>query len=250
MAIKGKNRTKSKPKPLARAPRREPVIVKPPLPARRWVQVTAALLVGAFAFMTAVWVTNGLRQDGRDKDARAAAAAAHSADATRQTAGQTWKQTVEGAMSQVGTVDPTLTPNIFVAMNKAIDEMVKKDTVPPPAVKIFKAGAKSAKKAVDDLTNFDLTGTIKDKGFDAAGAGFFTESRDRLAAAIGLYQRAAEAALLAARAPDAERKPLAALADHLRSDANAQFQAAWTIYQSALGSAGIGPKAPTGLGSG
>ena len=117
--------------------------------------------------------------------------------------------------------------------------MKKKNTVPNDALTTFTAGAADAEKAVADLTNFDLTSTIKDKGFDVAGAEYFTESRDRLAYALTSYQRAAEAALVAAKAPDAQRKALTAVADHLRSDANTQLQTAWSIYQSALGSAGI-----------
>jgi len=245
MAIKGKSRTKSKPKQVARAPRHEPVVVKPPLPMRRWVQVTAGVLLGALAVMVVIWATNNLRQEKADK---AAAAAAHTAAANKLTAGQAWKGAVEGAIARVGTVDPNLTPVIFKSMNAAIDQMVKDNTVPGPAVTIFKQGASSAQASVKALTNFDLTGTIKDQGFDVAEAEYFTESRDRLVAALTTYQRAAEAALLAANATPQERKALAAQADNLRSDANTQFQTAWAVYQSALGAAGIAPKPPTAPG--
>ena len=245
MAIKGKSRTKSKPKQVARAPRHEPVVMKPPLPMRRWVQVTAGVLLGALAVMFVMWVTNNLRQEKADK---AAAAAAHTAAANKLAAGQAWQGAVTGAISRVGTVNPSLTPEIFKSMNAAIDQMVKDNTVPGPAVKIFQAGASSSKKSVKALSDFDLTGTIKDQGFDVAEAEYFTESRDRLIAALTTYQRAAEAALLAAKATPEERKALAAQADNLRSDANTQFQTAWAVYQSALGAAGIAPTPPAGLG--
>lgn len=245
MAIKGKNRTKSKPKQVARAPRHEPVIIKPPLAMRRWVQVTAGALAGALVVMAVVWVTNNLRQEKAEK---AAAAAAHTAAANKLTAGQAWQGAVTGAISRVGTVDPSLTPEIFKSMNAAIDQMVKNNTVPGPAVKIFEAGASSAKKSVKSLSEFDLTGTIKDQGFDVAEAEYFTGSRDRLIASLTTYQRAAEAALLAANATPEQRKELAAQADNLRSDANTQFQTAWAVYQSAIGAAGIAPTPPAGLG--
>jgi hypothetical protein len=247
MAIKGKSRTKSRPKQVARAPRHEPVVVKPPVLARRWVQVTAAMLVGAFAIMVAVWATNGLRQDKANKDAAAAASTARTG---KLAAGQAWQGSVTGVMSQLGTPNPTLSPVLFTAMNATIDTMKKKDTVPKGAAKVFQSALTDAKKAVSDLTNFDLTTTIQGKGFNVGEAEYFTDSKDRLTAAIGAYQRAAETALLAARAPAAERKALTVIADELRSDANAQFQTGWTTYESAMGAAGIAPSPNNGGSSG
>lgn len=246
MAIKGKSRTKSKPKQVARAPRHEPVIVKPPVFARRWVQVVAAMLVAAFAVMVLIWVTNGLRQDKRTK---ADAAAVRTTGASKRTAGLAWQSVVQGAVNRVGTTTAPLPPDLFKALNAAIDTMKKKNTVPKDAATTFTAGAADAAKSVADLTNFDMPGTIKNKGFDVAGAEYFTESRDRLVYALTSYQRAAEAALVAAKAPDAQRKALTAIADHLRSDANTEFTTAWSIYQSALGSAGIATT-PTSTGAG
>jgi len=236
MAIKGKSRTKSKPKQVARAPRHEPVVVKPPLLARRWLQVTAATLAGVFAVMVVVWVTNGLRQDRRTK---ADAAAAQSSGATKRTAGLAWQSTVTGAINEVGSVSAPLPPNLFAPMNAAIKTMKEKNTLPKDAVKTFADAVKHAKKAVSDLTNFDLTTTIRDKGFDVAGAEFFSDSKDGLTATITTYQRAAEAALAAAKAPASERKALTGIAFSLTSDANTQLTSAWSIYQSALGAAGI-----------
>ena len=68
MAIKGKSRTKSRPKQVARAPRREPVVVKPPLFQRRWLQLTAAFILGVLAMSIVVWVSHGVhrqRAEGR-----------------------------------------------------------------------------------------------------------------------------------------------------------------------------------------
>lgn len=246
MAIKGKSRTKSKPRPVARAPRHEPVVVKPPLLVRRWVQVTAALVVGAFAAVVVVWATNGLRKDSHDK---AAASAAQSTGATKRAAGLAWQSTVEGAMNQIGTLNAPLPPDLFKTMNHDIDVMKKQGTAPGDALKVFAAAVTSAKKAIGDLTNFDLTSTISGKGFDVGGAEYFTESKDRLNSAIKTYQRAAEAAIRAVHATGAEHTNLTTLADNLRSDANTEFQTAWGIYQSAIGAAGIATT-PTGAGSG
>jgi hypothetical protein len=246
MAIKGKSKTRNRPKQVARAPRHEPVVVKPPLLARRWVMVVAAALVGAFGVMVVIWATNNVREEHRANEARAAA---QTTGASKRTAALAWQAAVTDATSPLGQTDPSLPPNIFVDMNKAIDQMVK-GKVPPSAVKTFQTAQKNAAKSVKGLSNFDLAAAIKDKGFEVSEAQYFTESKDRLIAAIQTYQRAAEAALLAAKAPADQLKGMASLADHLRSDANTQLQSMWTIYQSALGSAGISPKPPAGLGGG
>ncbi len=73
MAIKSK-KPRSKPKQVARAPRREPVAVPTPFLSRRWVQAVAVFVVGVFAMTFFVWLTNGLRSN--DAEAEAAAEAA------------------------------------------------------------------------------------------------------------------------------------------------------------------------------
>jgi hypothetical protein len=247
LAIKGKS--KSRPKQVARAPRHDPVEVKPPIFARRWVQVTAAVVVGVLAMMFLVWVTNSIREERRTN---AANEAADRAGASKRTAGLAWQGAVEGAVSRIGTVNPSVVPNIFTTLNADIDQMVKQGTVSDKAETVFEAGRKSAAASVKALQNFDLSGTISNKGFDVAEALYFTQSRDGLVAAIRAYQRAAEAALIATRlhgTPAFEDQ--VTLADELRQDANAEFQTAWSTYQSALGAAGIAPKPPsTGIGGG
>ena len=61
MAIKGKKKPKQRSAP--RPPRHEPVAPPTPFLHRRWVQLTAGFLVGAFAMIVLVWVTNSLRAD-------------------------------------------------------------------------------------------------------------------------------------------------------------------------------------------
>jgi hypothetical protein len=247
MAIKGKTKTKSRPKQVARAPRHEPVVMKPPLFARRWLQVTAAMLVGVFAVMVVVWVTNGLRQDSRTK---ADSAAAQASGATKRTAGLAWQSTVTAAVNEVGTVSPPLPPNLFAPMNAAIKTMKDKGTLPKGAVKTLSDAVTHAQKAVKDLSDFDLTTTISGKGFDVAGAQDFSTSKDELTAALSIYQRAAEMALAAAKGPDSQRKSLTTFAFNLTGDANTQFTKAWSVYESALGDAGIAATPGAGAAGG
>lgn len=241
MAIKGKSKAKSKARPAARAPRREPVVVKPPLLQRRRVQVIGAFVLGLIAASFVVWVTNGLRQNQADAEAADSAA-------TRRAAATAWQRQVESEASTIGTVQQGLPPNVFPAMNAAIDAM-KKGTVPPTATETFDGAAKGAAAVVKSLTAFDLASTIADQGFDEAQALTFTDSRDRLINALILYQRAAEVGAMAADATGAQRTALTKTADTLRSNANTEFQQAWDTYGEALAAGGINITVPAGTNS-
>lgn len=231
MAIKGKSKPKGKSKAVARAPRREPVTVKPPLFQRRWIQLVTFFVLGVIAMTIFVWVTNGLRQDRADKDASAAAA-------TRLVAANAWQREVESAVGNVGTVSNTgQAPAIFADTNAAIDAL-KKGSAPAGAAATFGTAVKDAQTAIDSLTKFDVAGTIRNQGFDEAEALFFTDSKDRLVNALTLYQKAAETGKLAVLANGAQAASLTQLADELRSAANTEFQQAWSTYGEALVSGG------------
>jgi hypothetical protein len=238
MAIKGKNRAKSKPRPAARAPKRDPVVVKPPFFQRRWVQVALACVLGAAATLIVIWVTNGLRQNSADAQAAADAA-------TRRAAATAWQQEVEAQISKVGTPQQGRPPLVFPAMNTALDAM-KRGTVPPTAADTFGGAADGAAAAVKALSAFDLAGTIEGQGFDVAQALSFTDSKDRLANALILYQRASEVAVLAAKATGAQQTTLTKTADDLRNNAATEFQQAWITYGEALAAGGINNTLPTG----
>ena len=64
MAIKGKGKTKSR--SVARAPKRGPVPVPVPFVQKRWVQVTAAVIVGFLAFWLLTWVIDGLQANDEE----------------------------------------------------------------------------------------------------------------------------------------------------------------------------------------
>jgi hypothetical protein len=243
MAIKGKSKAKNRSKPVARAPRREPVVVKPPLFQRRWVQVVAACIVGAFAAMVVVWVTNGLRQN--DADTTAADAAS-----TRFAAAQAWQREVTTDVGKAGTVQPDGTPPVlFAEMNAAIDALKKDGTAPASAAATFATASKSASAAADAMTAFDLTGAIANQGFDALGALAYSDSRDGIVSALALYGTAADLAKLATEASGAQKAALIKLADAQRGRANTQFLLAWNRYTEALRAGGINTGIP-GSGSG
>lgn len=237
MAIKGKNRTKNRTKHVARAPRREPVVVKPPLFNRRWVQITAAFVVGFFVMMLLVWVTNNLRADRISNDADAAAS-------KRRTAATAWQAEVESETGKIGTAGQQGgPPTVFESMSTALDGM-KKGKPPKDAAVTLKSASDDAAAFVSALTKFDLTTTITNHGLSALQATTFTDSKDRLITSIGLYQRAADVGAQALEATGSQADALTTIAVGLRDSAQTQLQQAWTDYTEALVAGGIYVSAP------
>lgn len=234
MAIKGKKKPKQRSAP--RPPRREPVAPPTPFLHRRWVQLTAGFLVGVFAMIVLVWVTNSLRAD--DAEAESAADAAK-----RRAAATAYQQAVRGAFGEVGVVDPGIAPTIFVEMDTALDAMAEGNPT-ADAEATFEQAADDASKARKELAAFDVTGTIADQGFDAIAAGSFTRSAETLVQVLDRYRQAAEVAAAAAVAGRADAQRLTDIAVDLRDTAREQLTQGWTEYLQALRAGGV-PEAPT-----
>ncbi len=230
MAIKGKSKKRNTPRPVARAPRREPVAVKPPVFQRRWVQVTGAFLLGMLAFMALIWFANGLRAN-REKDAAAADAA------NKLKAAQSWQSSVEGSVGRLGTSQQGLPPAVFPEMAAALTQM-KKGTVPDGAATTFTTASEAAGKTAKKLTAFDLAGAISGQGFTEPEAASFTSSKDGLIGALELYQNAAQVGAQAVDATGAQQAALVKIASDLHAQADAQLQRAWTLYRAALAAGG------------
>ncbi len=233
MAIKGKKRSKQRSAP--KAPRRAPVAVPAPFLQRRWIQVTAAFLVGLFATILFVWITNSLRAS----DAEEAAA---DETAKRLAAATAYQQAVRGAFSRVGVVDPGLTPTIFPEMDAALDGLADGDP-PPDAEATFEQATADAAKARKELASFDLTDTIADQGFDAVEATAFTSSDRALVEALDLYRQSARVAATAVAVGGSEGDELAAVAVDLRDAARDRLDEGWTLYLQGLRAGGV-PEAP------
>lgn len=237
MAIKGKRKSKQRPAP--RAPRREPVAMPTPFLRRWWVQLTAGFLVGVFAVILLVWVTNNLR-------AGDAEAAADADAAERRTAAVAYQQAVRGAFGQVGVVEPGIAPTVFADMNAALDA-TEKGNPPSDAEATFREAAGDAAKARKELAAFDVASTVGDKGFDAVAVTSFTSSAKTLLRALDGYGRAAEVAASAVVVGGDEGTRLARLAVELRDTAQADLQEGWTEYLQALRAGGV-PELPTSGG--
>lgn len=245
VAIKGKGKTRTR--PVARAPRREPVEVKPPLLMRRWIQVTLAAIAGALVVVLVVWVTNGLRTDRAKSDASAKAAA-------QRAAGLKWKGTIEQQITSAGgsiaSGTPTA-PTLFGPVGDAITAMQKGKPAAGASTAVKKA-QEAAKSAGAALTSFALSDTVRNKGFDVATVNYFLDSQKLTAQSFELYRQAASLAALALDAKGAQQQALAKHAADLKASADQLFQQGWSDYQQALYAAHIvqTPLGATGAGLG
>ncbi|HEY7667957.1 MAG TPA: hypothetical protein VIE12_07500 [Actinomycetota bacterium] len=240
MAIKGKTKGRSRGRAPARAPRREPVAVAPPFFRRRWVQVVAAAVVGAFAVVMVVWVTNGLRQERADRDET-------EADATRRAAAQEWQNTLEGELGKLGTVSAGAEPTILVPLASAIDSLAE-GKAPAETESTIDDALTLAKAAAKSLDGFDLTGTIADQGFDVEQTNYLLNSRSRIVHALRLYEQAALLAQMALAAEGDARVELAQRAVAVRDLGRALLNEGWTDYQQVIFALGLGQlPQPTGI---
>jgi hypothetical protein len=233
MAIKGKRKSKQRPAP--RAPRREPVAPPTPFLRRRWVQVTAAFLVGVAAMTLLVWVTNNLR-------AGDAEAAANARAADRRAAATAYRGAVEQAFGAVGVVNPGVPPTVFAEMDAALDQLAK-GQAPAGAEETFEEASKDAAAARESLATFDVVGTVRDVGFEPLQVVAFTGSATQLQLALDLYGKAADVAAAAVVVGGAEGERLARTAVRLRSSAQTQLAEGWSQYLTAL-QAGVAGGAP------
>ncbi len=235
MAIKGKGKTKQR--PVARAPKREPVVVKPPLWARRWVQLTSMFVLGLLFAALVVWIWVGIhREDATSADA---------AKASRKTGAlQQWQTAVDGAFGAVGTVSQGQTPVVLPDLATAIASL-KKGQVPDGATKALAGFAKSAQTAKKQLSQFDASTIISNAdAFSTYEAQKVLDSQENLVLSLGLFASSAQVARQAAEAVGPQIKALAVQASSLGSQANQTLKDAYNSYLDVLVSTGVISLAP------
>ncbi len=236
MPIKGKGKTKAR--QVARAPRREPVHVKPPLFARRWVQVVGAFVLGFLAMMFVVWVTNGLREQDRAQRAREREAA--KLERTRAVV-EAWQVVVEGEVGNIGTITPGTVPELLPAASAAIDGLADGGDVGGAAGALEDADT-ALKSAVETLVNYALVDEIRDKGFVVTQTNYLLNSRSKMLQALQVYRHAVD---LARRSLD-QGSGLADVAADLKGQAVSLFGDGWRDLDQVKQSVGINPL-PGGL---
>lgn len=240
MAIKGKTKGRSRGRAPARAPRREPVAIKPPFVQRRWVQLVAAAVAGAFAVAMVVWVTNGLRQERADTEQADAAA-------TRRSAAQEWQNTLEGEVGKLGTISPGVPPVVLVPLSGAIDDLA--DGKAPEGTDATIEDARTlTRAAAKTLGDVDLTTTIADQGFDVEETNYLLNSQSKVVHALELYEQSALLAQEALAAEGPERLALARRAVAVREIATSILDDGWNDYLQVMYAVGLTQVAqPTGI---
>ncbi len=229
MAIKGKGRTRAR-QPV-RAPRRAPVPVKPPFAQRRGVQLAAAFLAGLLVFWGGVWLTNGLRAQRADDEARTEAI-------QRRQAGAAWNQLVTTEVGKIGQVDEGRPPVIFPELRATITALAGKQ--PPPGARAdLEAAATEARDVGKALEGYGMTDSLRNKGFDQAGVLRFLAAQDELVTAIDLYRQAALLGVTAIGLDGAARDQVADRAVGLLSAADDAVADFYLEHTEAMNAAGI-----------
>jgi hypothetical protein len=249
MAIKGKRKSKSR--PPARAPRRMPVQAPVPFARRRWVQVTAAAILGAAVVMLVVWVTNGIRASNAQEKADAAAAEQTRQQAEQRTAASQWKSTVETAMGGVANIPQQGTPVVAKQAADVLDALANGDAPPQGAAKTLEDLQTQAAAAAKTIKQEKLTEQISDKGFDLATTEYLIRSQEDLSNGLSGVAGAVALGSVALDAGGAQAAQLATAAKAEFDRAQALIDDAWRAYENALAAAGlVQPFAPPGGTSG
>jgi hypothetical protein len=236
MAIKGKGKTKQR--QAARAPRREPVPVKPPFGQRTWVKATSTFIAGVFLVSMCWWVWENL-----DKDRNAKAAAN---DRTlQQEAISQWKGTIDTDLADVAQIQGGAPPQVATTIQPALDALAKGK---PPGVTTdqMKTLAGQLHDAAAKLAKFKLSDAISDHGFTPDQTSAITAAQTELVAALHSFEVAARLTGLALETPG-QQDALVAAASTAMDNGNSLLIAAWTKYSNASSDAGMPLALPQGL---
>lgn len=225
MSIKGKGRSKGR--TVAKAPRRAPVPVPVPFFRRRWVQVTAALVVGFLTFWLITWIADGLERTRLDEQRAEQAAIL-----------ETWKAHIETEIGDVGQFRDPLPPAIAPQVRQAATDLLESKD-PSTDAEGLESYAKDLEKATKAIEDYALSEAVRDQGF-GKGASEILTARTEMVLALRTYRSAARVMAVALEADDRETaEALAERATELLDTADALMQNAYNSYTIALNDAGI-----------
>lgn len=228
MAIKGKGRTRTR-QPV-RAPRRGPVPVPVPFARRRGVQVIAGLVAGMLVFWGGIWLTNGLRaQDTSERD--------REQELLRRRAGAAWENLVATEVGAIGQIAEGRPPVILPQVSAEIARLAER--TPEDAVGTLQAAAENAQEAIDGIDAYELSDSLRDKGFEQGHVLRFLSAKDELVASIQLSRQAALVGVLATDLEGSDRRAALARARDLLSLAESALFRFQTHQSEALAAAGI-----------
>ena len=229
MAIKGKGRARTR-RPSVGAPRRGPVPVPVPLAQRTGVRLLAAFVAGLLVFWGGIWLTNGLRAERATEQERAAVL-------RRRQAGSAWNQLVTNEVNKIGTFQAGRPPVILPEVRSILRDLRRND--PNDAADRLETTADGANEVTDAIDGFDLTGTIRDKGFDENAVLRFISARDELVSAIDLARQAGLLGVVATRLQGADRRDVLERAEDLLTLSDTAVTRFFQDHTEAMAAAGI-----------
>jgi hypothetical protein len=238
MAIKGKGKTKTK--QVTRPPK--PGYTPPPVPffARRWVQVTAAFVVGIFVVALFAWIRGNLRASSDDRAAR-------QLRSKERTAMLAYQAQLDPVLTQIGTPQgPSF--QAFPRLGQTIDAYGTGDAKASEASQTASDTQGTATKVGDALAKIDAAKYVS-SGVPRAFASDVTASKSSMAHAVDLYRQSALLFAMALDATGQQQKDLLASAKDLNSTATEVFLDGYNSYVEGQAAAGTyQPQPPPGTG--
>ncbi|MDQ4108323.1 MAG: hypothetical protein M3138_05885 [Actinomycetota bacterium] len=187
-------------------------------------------MAGLLVFWGGIWLTNGLRaQDTSERD--------REQELLRRRAGAAWEDVIAtevGAIGQIGEGQP---PVILPQVRPVITRLAER--TPEDAVSTLRAAAQDAREAIEGIDAYELSNSLRNKGFNQAQVLRFLSAKDDLVTSIELYRQAALAGVLVADLEGEDRRAAIARAEELLSLAETAVFRFQTHQGEALAAAGI-----------
>jgi hypothetical protein len=237
MAIKGKGKTR--PKQVARAPKREAVPVKPPFAQRTWVKATAAFIAGVFLVSMCWWVWENLDKDRNEKQAAADRA-------LQQQAIQQWKAELQADLADVAQVQGGAVPQIATTVQPALTA-IGNGTDPGVTDDDMKTLAGQLDGAATKLGKFSLSDAITNHGFSADQVQAITAANTEIIDALRSFEVAANLTRLALAGSSGAQDELVASASQAMKTGQDLLTSGWTKYANASDAAGLPLALPQGV---
>lgn len=227
MAIKGKNRSRSKTKAVTRGPRPMYVEPKRPLLARRWFQVTAGIVILVLATAGIVYGIARERSQTREREAREAQARAL----------EEYRNRIDPIVAGIGQAGQ----GTFAVLPEVVQgiEALRSGEGGAKVRAQARTGAKAAADAVEALQAIDVTAIVRDLPVEVVQS--VIDAHEGMTDGVRLYRQVAQTVLRAAGAAGAERETLVELAAELDTIARDVFDGGYARYLAAQADAGLNP---------
>lgn len=228
MAIKGKGKTKTK--QVTRAPRSSYTPPPVPLFAKRWVQVTAAFVVGILVVAFVAWIRGNLKASSDDRAER-------QQQSRERTAMQAYQGQIDPVLTQVGTAQgPSF--QAFPRLGQTIDAYENGDAGADEATQAASDTERTAVKVSAALKEIDTAKLVSGKDLPQAFVSDVIASKTTMSQGIELYRQSAHLFAMALETSGQQQEDLLASAKDVNATATEVFLDGYSDYLAAQVSAG------------